>query len=244
MKKPLRRSICHSLAALGLAAVALTLSFFTAAVPAAAYAARSNVATVREGRSEAAIDHQVLPGCSTPCHHFATLSTSSRSVSYGSPITLFGHYFAPDETVKLLWNYGGEGQLQAGSVSADAQGNFSYTLNAPSDPDLQIALIAAIGMTSRLQAITFVSETAALLLTAGGCNEFTIGQTFFLRGGGFGSNERVILTFDGYFVASASTDASGAFTSSILVSCDRGYYSHTVQATGTLSRVSASASFF
>ncbi len=96
---------------------------------------------------------------------------------------------------------------------------------------------------SQLQAATFVSEAAALLLEVSSCNLFTIGQTLFIRGGGFGSDEPVALSINGNYVASASTDASGAFTSSILISCDRPYH-NTVQATGTFSGVSVSASFF
>ncbi len=128
-------------------------------------------------------------------------------------------------------------------MSADLQGNFSYTLNAPSDPNLRMVTIAAIRMTGQLQAATFVSEAAALLLEVSSCNLFTIGQTLFIRGGGFGSDEPVALSINGNYVASASTGASGAFTSSILISCDRPYH-NTVQATGTLSGVSVSASFF
>lgn len=168
------------------------------------------------------------------------LSTNYYGVYYDTPVTFYGQGFQTNESVSLYWDYQQTGQVKAGTATAASDGTFSFTLNAPSDPNLGYVNIAAIGVTSKLKATNNVYEYANLVLTP---SSGPAGTMVLVKGGGFGSAETVTVSYQGTNVATATASTGGAFTASFVVPTTTGIGYTSVQANGNTSGIGASATF-
>jgi hypothetical protein len=130
-------------------------------------------------------------------------------ITYGLTITLYGSKFATGEPVQLIWEYQQRAQFTIATSTANNQGLFNYTTNAPSDPAMSAVNVAAIGKASKRFAIMSVPEIPNLF-----SNPYPAlqGSTENGVGGNFGSNEKITLLYNGSPVASGMTDARGAFS--------------------------------
>lgn len=160
--------------------------------------------------------------------------------TYGSAGTISGLSFQAYEQVNLFWNYQQAGQTEVGTITADATGSFTFSLNSPSSPFTTNARIAAIGVSSTFIATSQVQPAAAIFTTP---TSTPVGQVVNVSGGSFAANATVTISLavlsptsftvtsgsDGTFNTSftvPATSQGGVFT----VSASDG----TVNATATL----------
>lgn len=159
--------------------------------------------------------------------------------SYGGTTPLDGQGFAANEQVTFYWLYGQQGQVQVGAGTAASDGTVSITITVPSEPNLGIINVAAIGATSHLKAITSTQEYPGLILQP---PHAPVGATVNVNGGSFASNETVTVTLNGSPIATATTDSTGAFTTTFVVPNNlQGGNQYPVQATGNTSGATAQA---
>lgn len=94
---------------------------------------------------------------------FATLSLTSSvtKVTAKGSITISGKGFMAHETISLHWRFSGLGTMSAGKISADAAGNFTWTISAPSLSRTNHARLVATGASSNLVATTAITLLAS-----------------------------------------------------------------------------------
>ncbi len=152
--------------------------------------------------------------------------------AYGSAGTINGQYFPANEQVTLYWNYQQAGQVITGTVTAAADGSFSFDLTTPSSPFTGNATIEAIAATRTFAASFQVQTQAAIFLSP---TSALVGQTVTVNGGSFTANATVTVTLavngSSAVVGITTTDNTGAFTTS---------FSIPLAQAGGLSAVSAS----
>ncbi|HET9999851.1 MAG TPA: hypothetical protein VFQ36_03090, partial [Ktedonobacteraceae bacterium] len=140
---------------------------------------------------------------------------------YGSSFTLDGQGFAALEMVKIT----AQSTAQAfpfvlGTVSAAADGTFTFTSTVPSGPYVPSVVnginmyMNATGLTSKLKASMSFDAPPNIIPTP---TSGQIGQSVVLLGGGFGSNETVTIQFQNTAIATAKTNSTGAFKATIIV---------------------------
>jgi outer membrane protein assembly factor BamB len=100
--------------------------------------------------------------------------------------------------------------------------------------------VYALGLPTTRPALRATLDTATLSLDPA-AGPPTTGMT--ATGSGFGPNETVVVRFDATTVAKPHTDASGAFSNSIVVPASATPGDHAVRARGTVSRLSAASTF-
>ena len=94
---------------------------------------------------------------------FATLSLTSSvtmAASKGS-ITISGKGFLAHETISLHWDFHGLKSINVGTISADAAGNFTQTIIAPTLSKTNSASLVATGASSKLVAMTSITLLAS-----------------------------------------------------------------------------------
>lgn len=135
---------------------------------------------------------------------------------YGDPMTITGQGFLADEHVRLYWNYKQTSQLLLATVLVAPDGTFSLRTTVQSTPaTLSFAVIGAKGVTSKLAATYYFETNPGLVLTPA---VGKLGKTVNLKGGSFGSNETVTITFlSGNAVATPTTNVAGAFSVSFTI---------------------------
>ena len=142
-------------------------------------------------------------------------SYGCETVPYGSPITLSGQGFFPNEHVTLYWNYQQAAQLKMGTVQAGPDGAFSVGFTMPGSPTNVIvdANLEAIGGNSKLQAGSQVQVTPGIVLTP---STGALGKTLTIKGGSFYQNDSITVTFGQYTEATVTADSTGAFVTSFV----------------------------
>src|SRR5436853_1809387 len=147
--------------------------------------------------------------------HFArpnlSLADPRTQPTFGSSTSFSGIGFKPDEKVNLVWDYPTGSTLNAGTAVTGSDGSFNTILTPPSIPYLSQAKLVATGSSSGFSASTAISEAANILFDPSSAPAGTI---IHVKGGAFGSNELVDVSFKGTPVTTAQTDANGAFTAS------------------------------
>jgi hypothetical protein len=150
--------------------------------------------------------------------HFAkpnlSLADPKTQPTFGSPTSFTGIGFKPNENVNLVWNYPTGSTLNAGTVVTGSDGSFNTILTPPSIPYLSQAKLVATGSSSDFSASTAMSEAANMLYDP---SSGPAGTIVHVKGGAFGSNELVDVSFKGTPVATAQANAYGAFTASFTV---------------------------
>lgn len=136
-----------------------------------------------------------------------------NSRMYGGNISLWGYNFAANEQVELFWNYQQQGQFQLNTVTAKSDGSFAIPVTIPSDPDLGMVNVGAVGMTSKWAAVSTIQEIPNVLASP---MMAQLGTTVQLNGGGFAPNEIVKASMNGVLLATATTDRTGAFTTTFI----------------------------
>ena len=136
---------------------------------------------------------------------------------YNQPAVYDGVNFTAHSLVTLTWSYTPIGSFKAGTVKADAQGAFHFSIkHMPSIPHGTIATLAAKD-SNGLHASTSVTENQSVVAVP---NYGAIGTKVVVSGGGFGSSEQVTVDFNQATiipVATATTDASGKFQAAFKV---------------------------
>src|SRR5207253_549882 len=130
---------------------------------------------------------------------------------FGSPTSFTGTGFKPNEKVNLVWNYATGSTLNASTVVAGSDGSFNTILTPPSIPHLSQGNLVATGSSSSFSVSSAITEAANILYDPSSGSPGTI---IHVKGGAFGSNELVDVSFKGTPVATVQTDAYGAFTAS------------------------------
>ncbi len=128
-----------------------------------------------------------------------------------------GVNFSAHALVTLTWSYAPIGTFTAGTIKTDAQGAFRFSiLHMPSIPYMTVATLSAKD-TNGLQATTSVRENLFVVAIP---DYGSVGSTAVVKGGGYGSTEKVTVDFDQAMiipVATATTDASGKFQATFTV---------------------------
>ncbi len=130
------------------------------------------------------------------------------SISFGMPIQFTGQGFAANERVNLFWNYGQSGHILAASVITANDGTFTTTMDAPSTPHLSITTISARGSLTNAQVTTTVNESAGVVLLP---IKGRAGMLIQINGGGFDSNEQVVISLRGTVIKTEKTNDNGSF---------------------------------
>ncbi|MHB8597809.1 MAG: hypothetical protein ACYDER_13465 [Ktedonobacteraceae bacterium] len=164
----------------------------------------------------------------------------NQYASFGGTNTAYGQSFAPGETVKLIWNYHQPGQVLIGTVTADSNGTFVFPFIVPSDPNLSNVTFAAVGLSSRLPSTSPVTEYPALfLLPTSGPD----GTTVSVSAGGYDAGETVTVSFHGQSVGTATSDKTGAISTSFVLPQATGPGLFEVDGRGATSQIDPSANF-
>ena len=137
-----------------------------------------------------------------------------NGATYGLPTTLYGQGFLAGEKVALYWNYHQIGQTKVMVVTADQYGSFIATIITPSDPNLNMVNVAALGVSSKLQGLTQISEQGGIVVNP---THGKVGTSVTISGGGYDSNEVVTVSFGGTTIATVITNTMGAFTTTFVV---------------------------
>lgn len=169
-----------------------------------------------------------------------TLNFTWFGSTYNQQVSLAGQGFAANEPVKLYWNYKQVGQILVTTSIANSGGTVSFTLNIPSDPDLNNVLVAAVGKTSGLSAIISTPEQAAVIINP---ISGPPGTTIQISGGGFGSFDQVMVFFNGVVVSTHTADVRGAFTATYKVPSKTPTGVYNVGAYGKFSNVGVNTPF-
>lgn len=162
------------------------------------------------------------------------------SATYGQQSTLYGQGFVSHETVNIYWDYKQAGQVKVTSITAASDGTFQTNVIVPSDPNLGDVEVAAIGATSKLQAITYVYEYPGLVLSPASGKAGTKVQ---VKGGGFASGESVTVTFSNATVATATASTTGTWSASFVIPTTTAIGNYYIQATGGSSGINAYGNF-
>jgi len=137
-----------------------------------------------------------------------------NGATYGVPTALYGQGFLAGEKVAIYWNYQQTGQTKVTVAMADQYGNFIVTIITPSDPNLNTVNVAALGRSSKLQAISQIYEQGGVVLNP---MHGKVGTSVTVNGGGYDSNEVVTVSFGGTTIATVTTNTMGAFTTTFVV---------------------------
>jgi hypothetical protein len=166
----------------------------------------------------------------------------STQLTFGSPTSFTGRGFKPNEEVKLAWSDATGSTVDAGSLVAGSDGSFTTTLTPPSIPRGAQGKLIATGVASGFSTSTAITDAAGIIFDpASG----PAGTVINVKGGSFGRDEMVNVSFEGAIVATVKTDNQGAFTTSFTTAeaDEIGYYDNAIQALGRLSRASAKGGF-
>lgn len=173
-----------------------------------------------------------------------TLTLSGNPV-YGQSFSYQGSGFGAGETVTLWANYQLPSQVELGTVVAASDGSISGSFTAPSVP-YQLNThsapfnVLATGNTSLVSAQANMTERASFTLNP---SSGTAGNSIHITGGSFAAHEIVAIMFGSTLAATATTDASGAFTASYTLPASTGPGQIYVTVKGQLSGIWL-ASFF
>ena len=139
------------------------------------------------------------------------ISTAGIKTGQQVNVTLSG--FQADETVVISWNANGGQQLT--TIGTDGTGTASTSFIPSSAPRGSYTLTAT-GSSSGLKATSPLNVGPGILLTPSSANP---GGTVTITGGGFSASENVSVYFQNRNngVVSITTDASGAFTTSLAI---------------------------
>ena len=160
---------------------------------------------------------------------------------YGELITPFAQGFASNETVNVIWNYQQPGQVKAATLAVDSNGFVIGSFTIPSSPANQGNVqAAAIGTISKLKVIFTVYERPGLVLQP---STGPAGTSVKVLGGSFNSAESVTISFQGTNVATVTTNTKGAFTTKFVIPTSAVILDNTMQAVGSTSGLSATATF-
>lgn len=162
-----------------------------------------------------------------------------NTIVFGAPFSLPGQGFAANEQVTIYWGYGQPFQKIIATAHAAADGTFNVSFAVPSEPNESNITIAAIGKTSLVKAIASANESVGIVLQPS--SQVPVGSTVNVSGGSFGSNETVTVTLQSTSIATVTTDATGAFTTSFVVPNGTAGGLNWVHATGSTSGLSAQA---
>ena len=165
--------------------------------------------------------------------------------SFGLTTQVRGNYFAVNETVAIVWDYGYPDQLQIGTATVDTSDHFVASVIVPSAPYGSTVTLAAVGQTSHLVATQTLNFSPSLLFPT----TIPAGSTAQLQGGGFGANEAVSVKYKFYdgtstTVTTVQTDARGAFSTSIITPVSAVNQAINVIATGNTSNASVMTYFY
>jgi hypothetical protein len=167
----------------------------------------------------------------------ASLSLSSNTGAIGATTAVSGSGFAPNTTVRILFD--GTGGTLVGSESTDGSGNLpSLTVTVPNVTGGPHQVVATDGSNSA--STTFnVSFSLTLTPAAGGP-----GTTIGVLGAGFLAGEPISVAWDttGNQVTTATANGNGAFSASF--AAPNGTGNHLVIATGQTSGFSLATTFF
>jgi hypothetical protein len=168
----------------------------------------------------------------------AFLYSDSSSPAYASEDALSATGFDVNETVNLFWDYQQQDQRKVGTAKADGQGRAIFYITVPSEPNLGSVNVAAVGVTSKIIATTTVIEIPALILTP---SEGHLGARVNVKGGAFGRQEHISISYEGNMIDNTTTNSQGVFNTAFTLPRIVGQV--TIQATGINSGASASALF-
>ncbi len=169
-----------------------------------------------------------------------SISVNPDSVAPNGAFAVKGTGFAPFEDVTLSVAAGGEDVSVPVVVAADAAGEFSRALNAPTATGP--IEVKALGAVSAKEAKALVAVVApvyepSIVVDAASVSP---GGAFLIRGSGFAAGEDVSVVVGSAAPVSVKADAAGKFTRTLNAPADTG--SHEVVAVGSVSAVEAKAS--
>jgi hypothetical protein len=184
----------------------------------------------------------VYPGLGHAASTAPTVGVSPTTAAYGSTVTVQIGHFGGNEKVSITWD-SPTGPLLT-TLTTGSLGSSQGQFTMPSGL-YGTHTVYATGQSSGLNASTTMQETAGITLNQG------FGQPGFgivATGGGFYASETVTVTFGPsggpyQFVATATTDSNGGFTSSSFAAPNSPSGPFTVIATGQTSRFVATALF-
>jgi hypothetical protein len=163
----------------------------------------------------------------------AVISLSPTSAKTGTPLTVNGTGFASSSAITVRFD-----TTQVATATSNAQGAFTATFNVPATATNGPHNVqASDGVNSPVTQLTIYSTIISLSPTSGG-----IGATVTVNGTGFASSSAITVRFDTTQVATATSNAQGAFTASFAVPAGSTSGTHTVNATDAASNA-ASAQF-
>jgi len=178
--------------------------------------------------------------------NFAKLGISlidpSTQLTFGSPTSFTGQGFKPNEKVNLAWSYTTGSTVDAGAVVTGSDGSFTTMLTAPSIAQGAQGKLLASGVASGFSSSTALTDVPGIIFDpASG----PAGTLIHVKGGSFGSDELVNVSFESALVATVKADKQGAFTTSFTTaeSDQIGYYNDAIEASGSLSRAQAKGGF-
>jgi hypothetical protein len=171
-----------------------------------------------------------------------SLTDPTTQPTFGSPTSFTATGFKPNEKVNLMWSYTTGSTLNAGTVLTGSDGSFTTILTMPSIPHGAQGKLVATGSSSSFTASAAITEAAGLIYDP---SSAAAGTTVNLKGGAFGSNELVNVSFEGAPVATVKTDATGSFATPFTVSDSNqiGYEDNAIVVNGLLSGAKAKGGF-
>lgn len=189
----------------------------------------------------AARTNQTPARVTTPFHILAPTMISSAGIRNGQAAHVKLSGFAANEQVTLSWNANG-GQTIT-TVTTGSTGALDTYIAPPSAPKGAYTL-QAMGASSQLQALSSLTIGPGILLSP---NTVNPGGTIVAIGGGFTPGEKVNVYFQNTNngVISATVDASGSFSDSLVVPAK--YYktiTYYVYAVSTTTADKAKAQFY
>lgn len=162
------------------------------------------------------------------------------SVPFGTKIPVVGSGFAIGEAVELDWDYGLLGKVQAGVAVALNGGHFYTQLSLPSFPAHTQGKLLAVGQISGLISSFSLVETAAV---SSAPERGVIGSNITVKGGGFGSAEKILVFLRSALVTTAKSDMKGRFSAAFAIPHSAKVGANSLQVVGQSSGVGASIPF-
>jgi len=196
----------------------------------------NGIATLKVG-SNANLPSWVVAGVKNWLHHAIDLNPQMGSPS--AQVQANGMGFAANEQITINFD-----ATLLGTVTADSSGMFSTTLTIPPDAPIGTHYINFVGQTSKFspQTVFYVDAppTPSIQLSPTSGPPTTKVQ---VTGVAFGRSETVAVNFDGTQIGTASTDGNGNFSTAINIPGSALPGSHSIQAIGQTSGISAQATF-
>ena len=170
--------------------------------------------------------------------HTSTLQSTSGPV--GATVNLSGHGYAPNEQVKVIWNYTGPGAgTTAATVVAGLSGVFSASFTVPA-ATTGAYTVAAVGATSNSvsrNTFTIINGLASSVSSA------SPGASVTVAGSGYQALEPVQLYWDsvtGISLGTALADAFGNISRSVVLPASASPGAHMIIGVGQISLLSFS----